>query len=313
MLLSKGSPTQRPRRPIALTMGMFDGVHAGHRHLIDALKEEAAKRGLPTALMTYDPHPRIVLGKEPEQLRLLTTLDEKLELLTGVGLDFVFVIPFDKAFSQLSPSDFLHNILIDGLNTKLVMVGEDHRFASRRAGDVEFLQKEGKSFGLEAIGLQKFTEGNVSVSSSLIREIIAEGDMTRGNAMLGAPYLITGEVVPGDRIGRTLGYPTANLHPSPWKLYPTEGVYLGDADLNGTHFNVLISLGSRPTLQRPEHRIEIHLLDYQGPEFYGQKLLVEVFQRIRGQLKLESLTALTTQMQADEEYARLWFATKERA
>jgi riboflavin kinase/FMN adenylyltransferase len=263
--------------------------------------------------MTYDPHPRIVLGKEPEQLRLLTTLDEKLELLSEVGLDYVFLIPFDKAFSQLSAFEFLETILIKGLNTKLVMVGEDHRFASKRVGDVEFLQKEGKAFDLEAIGLQKFTEGNVSVSSSLIREIIAEGDMTRGNAMLGAPYLITGEVVPGDRIGRTLGYPTANLHPAPWKLYPAEGVYLGTADLNGHSYNALISLGSRPTLHRPEHRIEVHLLDYQGSEFYGHQLTAHILHRLRGQLKLDSLSALTAQMHADEEYARLRFANNAKA
>jgi len=303
----------RSEQPIALTMGMFDGVHAGHRHLIEALRKEAEKRGLPTALMTYDPHPRIVLGKEPEQLRLLTTLDEKLELLSEVGLDYVFLIPFDKAFSQLSAFEFLETILIKGLNTKFVMVGEDHRFASKRVGDVEFLQKEGKAFDLEAIGLQKFAEGNVSVSSSFIREIITDGDMTRGNAMLGAPYLITGEVVPGDRIGRTLGYPTANLHPAPWKLYPAEGVYLGTADLNGHSYNALISLGSRPTLHRPEHRIEVHLLDYQGSEFYGHQLTAHILHRLRGQLKLDSLSALTAQMHADEEYARLRFANNAKA
>lgn len=313
MQLHKGLPSNRPQTPVALTMGMFDGVHAGHRHLIECLKEEAAQRGLPTALMTYDPHPRIVLGKEPEQLRLLTTLDEKLDLLSKVGLDHVFILPFTNQFSGLTPSAFVKEVLVNGLNARLVMVGEDHRFASKRAGDVAFLQSEGKLYGLEAIGLQKFTEADVSVSSSHVREIIAEGDIARGNAILGAPYLITGEVVPGDRIGRTLGYPTANLHPAPWKLYPMEGVYLGRSELNGELFNSLISLGPRPTLDRPEHRIEVHLLDYEGAEFYGQKIRVQMFLRLRGQLKLESLNQLTAQMQSDEQFARSWFQENQKA
>jgi riboflavin kinase / FMN adenylyltransferase len=304
MQVHNGLPPTGTLPKVALTMGMFDGVHIGHRYLINALQSEAHTRGLPTGLLTYDPHPRIVLNKEPEQLRLLTTLPEKLHILSALGLDHVFVLPFNKEVSALSPGDFMQTVLKDRLNTSLVIVGEDHRFAAKRVGDVAFLQDFGKSLMIEAIGLPKLEERNHAVSSSLVRDFISRGDIQQANQMLGSPYPIAGEVVPGDRIGRTLGYPTANLHPAPWKLYPAEGVYYGQTILHNSRFYCLISMGSRPTLQRPEHRIEAYLMDYQGPEFYGTQLTLEVLGHLRPQIKFESLPALVHQMQQDERRAR---------
>jgi riboflavin kinase/FMN adenylyltransferase len=265
-------------RPRAVAVGSFDGVHRGHRLVIDELKET----GLAATVLTFDPHPRVVLGYGVE---LLTTLDRRLELLAEAGVDDTAVVAFTHELQQLEPEEFVETHL-RGIGTEVVVAGEGFRFGHRRRGDLALLEELG--FEVRTIPV---AEG---ISSTTIRDLLHDGDVTGAASLLGRPPEVDGTVVVGDERGGTLGFPTANVAVEPGLLVPQNGIYAGSA--LGTP--AAISIGTNPHYGGTERRIEAHLLDYEG-DLYGQRLVVELWQRLRDERAFESEEALIAQIALD--------------
>ena len=273
-----------PRRERAVAIGTFDGVHAGHRRVI----ETARGAGLPTAVVTFDPHPRAVLGDEP--VRQLTTLERRLELLAELGVDDTLVVRFDRDLAALDPEEFVDAILRP-LGTSVVAAGEGFRFGYRRRGDLALL--EGSGFEVRLVATVP------GVSSSAIRDLVRAGEVERAAALLGRPFEVEGTVVSGDARGAGLGFPTANLAIPPALVVPATGIYAGAAD--GTR--AAISIGFNPHYGGDEHRVETFLLDFEG-DLYGRRLVVELWQRLRDERAFESEQALVDQIARDVEETR---------
>jgi riboflavin kinase/FMN adenylyltransferase len=269
------------RRAVAL--GTFDGVHRGHRAVIEAVKET----GLTSTVLTFDPHPRLVLGYD---VQLLTSFERRLELVEEAGPDEVLVVEFTQELSRLEPEAFVSKYLT-AIGARVVVAGEDFRFGAGRRGDVPLL----RSLGLEVRPVP-ILEG---VSSSRIRELVREGDLPGAAALLGRPFEVEGEVVYGDRRGGTLGFPTANLSPDPHALVPAYGIYAGEA----LGHRVAASIGVNPHYGGSERRIEAFLLDFEG-DLYGSRLLLELWERLRDERAFESEEDLVAQIAADVEAAR---------
>ena len=269
------------RRAVAL--GTFDGVHRGHRAVIEAVKET----GLTSTVLTFDPHPRLVLGYD---VQLLTSFERRLELVEEAGPDEVLVVEFTQELSRLEPEAFVSEYLT-AIGARVVVAGEDFRFGAGRRGDVPLL----RSLGLEVRPVP-ILEG---VSSSRIRELVREGDLPGAAALLGRPFEVEGEVVYGDRRGGTLGFPTANLSPGAHMLVPAYGIYAGEA----LGHRVAASIGVNPHYGGSERRIEAFLLDFEG-DLYGSRLRLELWERLRDERAFESEEELVAQIAADVEAAR---------
>jgi riboflavin kinase / FMN adenylyltransferase len=278
----------RPRR---VAVGEFDGVHLGHREVI---------RGADTVL-TFEPHPREVVAPEAAP-RLLTPLARKAELLEGLGVDELVVIRFDAAFAERSPEDFVDEILVGALGATDVSVGENFRFGHQAAGTPELLEADGR-FATRVIRLVEADEE--IVSSSHIRGLILAGELGEANALLGDPFQLRGEVVPGDRRGRELGYPTANLVPDERYVYPAHGIYAARAEVHGQGaWKAAVNVGVRPTFDSGRGvLVEAHLLDFSG-DLYGLELRIEFLERLRGERRFDSVEALVEQMGRDVEATR---------
>jgi riboflavin kinase/FMN adenylyltransferase len=261
-------------------VGEFDGVHAGHREVI---------RGA-GAVLTFEPHPRTVVAPAAAP-KLLTTLEQKADLIAALGVGELIVIPFDGAFAEQSPEHFIEEILIGRLNVSEVSVGENFRFGSRRAGSVETLEE----LGLEVLDVEE-VEG---VSSTAIRDAVRDGDLAGAAAMLGRPFELDGTVVAGDQRGGTLGYPTANIAMDPHLLCPRYGIYAGEA----LGHRAAVSIGTNPHYGGTERRIEPFLLDFDG-DLYGRRLVVELWERLRDERVFESEDALIAQIGRDVEATR---------
>jgi riboflavin kinase/FMN adenylyltransferase len=298
--------------PTVATVGMFDGVHRGHRVLLDRVAAEAAERGLPAAAVTFDRHPLSVLrpGSEPP---LLTTLDGKVALLGQAGMAVVLVLEFSRELSQVGAEDFAAQVLFDGLAARAVVVGENFRFGHKAAGDPALLADLGRPRGIEVVPLPLHAEGGEVVSSTRVRAELAAGDVEAAAASLGRRYTIEGEVVVGDRRGGPLlGIPTANLAPIPGIALPADGVYAGhltdqgpegDArDDPGMARPAAISVGTNPQFGT-ERRVEAHVLDFDG-DLYGHRVAVDFAHRLRGQAVFDGPDELAAQMRADIDQAR---------
>ena len=277
------SPAELDRTDRAVAIGTFDGVHRGHRAAIDAAKQVGSR---PT-VVTFDPHPRLVLGYD---VKLLTTLRRRIELLAEAGPDDILVLEFDEDLSRLEPEEFVAEIL-EPIGTKTVVAAEDFRFGRGRKGDVDLLRR----LGIEVVDVP-FVEG---VSSSRIRELLGEGDMREAAALLGRPHELEGTVVSGDQRGGTLGFPTANLAVEPRLLVPVHGIYAGAARSG----RAAISIGVNPHYGGSERRIEAFLLDFEG-DLYGQELRVELWERLRDERAFESEEDLVRQIALDVEATR---------
>jgi riboflavin kinase/FMN adenylyltransferase len=269
------------RRSVAL--GTFDGVHRGHQAVIAAAKAA----GLRSTVLTFEPHPRLVLGYD---VQLLTTFERRLELIEEAGPDEVLVVEFTQELSRLEPEEFVAGYLT-AIGAEVVVAGEDFRFGAGRRGDVDLL----RSLGLEVRPVP-LVEG---VSSSRIRELVGEGDLRAAAGLLGRPFELEGEVVYGDRRGGTLGFPTANISPDPHVLVPAYGIYAGEA----LGHRVAASIGVNPHYGGSERRIEAFLLDFEG-DLYGSRLRVELWQRLRGERAFDSEDDLVAQIATDVEEAR---------
>jgi riboflavin kinase/FMN adenylyltransferase len=285
----------------AITIGTFDGVHVGHRALIARTKEEAARRGIASAVVTWDRHPAATL--RPDAVPpLLSTPERKVELIEELGVDILLVLPFDRSLSQWPPERFVQDVLVSGLAARAVYVGQGWRFGHRASGDVDTLTNLGATLGFDAQGVSLTTVGGEAVSSSRVRACIVEGDMTVARSLLGRPFELEGRVVEGDDRGASLGYPTANVTLDPSLATPPRGIYAGRARVEGRIYPAAISLGVKPTFGGDPERsplvLEAYLLDYEG-DLYGADLRIEFLERLRDELKFDTVAELVAQMDED--------------
>jgi riboflavin kinase/FMN adenylyltransferase len=311
-VLRDRSRCPRPAEGSAVTIGAYDGVHLGHQTVIAEVRRRAEARGLRSAVVTFDRHPASVVRPESAP-RLLTDLDQKLELLGATGIDYCLVVTFDEARSQESPDDFVRAELADCLNAKVVVVGEDFHFGHQRAGNVVMLRELGGELGFEVEGIELVdANGNVAgdharVSSTRIRHALAEGDLVGANALLGRPYEVRGVVAHGDgRGGAELGFPTANVSVPGDILLPADGIYAGWYEQpDGSVHATAISLGRRPTFYAEAHAslLEAHLLDFTG-NLYGEQAKVRFVARLRGEVRFDSVDELIAQIGRDCDEAR---------
>ncbi|MGK5115557.1 MULTISPECIES: bifunctional riboflavin kinase/FAD synthetase [unclassified Geodermatophilus] len=291
-----------------VTVGMYDGVHRGHQMLIGTAVERARAMGRPCLLLTFDPHPSEVVrpGSHPA---ILTSMDRKAELVAALGVDAMCVLPFTQDFMRLSPETFTHTVLVERLHTASVVVGENFTYGHRAAGTVTTLTQEGRRFGfsVEGVALTGDTsaDGEITISSTYIRACVAAGDMVPAARALGRPHRIEGVVVRGDRRGRELGYPTANVESPPFTAIPADGVYAGalvirDPRTGATRSTspAAISVGTNPTFQGTRRTVEAFLLDFEG-DLYGEHVGVEFVQRLRPMLAFSDVGELVAAMDRD--------------
>lgn len=295
----------RPENGCVVTIGAYDGVHLGHRAVIAEVRRLAGERRCATALVTFDRHPATVVRPESAP-KLLTDLDQKLELLASTGLDYVVVIRFDAERSQESAEDFVQEVLADCLSARAVVVGHDFHFGRGRAGNVSLLAAMGGELGFDVLGL-RLTEGaGEAISSTRVRTLLGAGRVEDAAELLGRPHQVRGVVRSGDRRGRELGFPTANVHVPADILLPADGIYAGwFLRADGARLATAISLGRRPTFyeEQPESLLEAYLLDFSG-DLYGEEVRVEFVAHLRDELRFDSVDDLVSQMRADVEGAR---------
>ena len=288
-----------------LTIGTFDGVHIGHQKIIERLNQIKRKHYERSMILTFYPHPRMVLDQSND-IKMLTTMEEKTHLLEKFGLDDLIIEPFTKEFSRLSALDFVRNILVNQLHIKKLVIGYDHHFGKNREGNFEQLSEYGElyDFKVEEISAQEIE--SVSVSSTKIRKAIEVGDMEKANKYLGYNYLLTGKIVKGQGIGRKINFPTVNLDiKEDYKLIPNKGVYIVKANFSNNSIHGIMNIGFRPTVGGKGQTIEIHLLDFKE-DLYGSDMQIEVLIRLRDEKKFESIEELTAQIRQDEKSARNW-------
>lgn len=285
-----------------VTLGMYDGVHIGHQTIIKQLNETANKVGGESVLLTFSPHPRKVI--QPDfQLELLSTLEEKENILEEYGLDNFIIHPFTKEFSQISSIDFVVEYLIKKLNLHTLIIGHDHHFGKNREGNFEQLKVLSKEYDFNLIQLQAVEEGDIAISSTKIRNALKEGNIEFANKALNYNYPITGKVVHGDKIGRTLGFPTANLEVDSNKLIPKDGVYAVDVFVDNKKYLGLLSIGYRETVTNSrEHRVEVNILNF-NKDIYDETIRLEFRGRLRDEKKFNSLDDLISAMNQDKENA----------
>lgn len=282
-----------------VTDGMFDGMHLGHQGIIHKLVAEARAKQLPAILLTYWPHPRHVLPQSGnERLKLLTSIEEKTELAEGLGIDYMVILQFTPLFSQLSHEDFVRQILVNGLKTKQLIIGYDHRFGNKRGGDVQYLRHAGQQngFSVMEIGQQEVEE--IAVSSTKIRYALQHHKIETAATFLGRNYSLTGKVIHGDKRGRQIGFPTANLEVDFNKMLPADGVYATLTWRKGKSYPSMTNIGFRPTVDGKKHCIETHILDF-DQDIYGETLKIEFVSLLRMEKRFNGVEALRAQLEQD--------------
>jgi riboflavin kinase / FMN adenylyltransferase len=295
-----------------VTIGVFDGVHRGHQRIIARAVSEAARLGLPAVVITFDPHPIEVIrpGSHPT---FLCTVPRRAELLAGLGADVVCMLPFTREFSQLGPEEFVRSALVDRLHAAAVVVGENFRFGHRAAGDVALLAELGEKYDFTAEAVPLLADGGVTISSSLIRQQLAAGDVAGAAGDLGRPHRVEGIVVAGQRRGRELGFPTANLETFPHTAIPADGIYAGwlaalgeraGQEYEGTRWPAAISVGTNPTFDGQDRVVEAYALDRDDLELYGVHVGVDFAAWLRSTERFSSVAALVQQMRRDVDQAR---------
>jgi riboflavin kinase/FMN adenylyltransferase len=287
-----------------VTLGMFDGVHRGHQKLLSAVKAEAARRGTESLAVTFWPHPRLVLGTAGPGFKLLSTLDEKVQKISQAGMDHLLVIPFSESFAGVSGKEFVEDWLCGKLRAGLVVAGDEIRFGSGGSGNADLLRKYATGCGFELMMLETHLHGEQRISSTFIRECLRAGDLSQANSLLGYNFELTGTVASGNRIGNTIGFPTANINiGEDFKQIPSDGVYAVIAETSSGRYRGMLNIGVRPTLQDEGHQtIEVHMFGAQG-DFYGDRITVKFVERLRDEMKFGSLDELKEQLEKDKEAA----------
>ena len=287
-------------RPV-LTTGTFDGVHRGHRTILDRLIERARQEHGQSVLFTFHPHPRMVLFPGDNDLKLLTTQQEKIGLLEAAGLDHLLVVPFSRTFSRLHAVDYVRDVLVGAIGVHAVVIGYDHRFGRNREGDLNLLHQLGEAYDFEVDEIPAKEVDHVKVSSTKVRNALREGDVHAANELLGYDYSLRGVVVKGDQLGRTIGYPTANIGAvDPFKLVPADGVYAVEVELKDDHHKGMLYIGERPTVKGGANArtIEVNIFDLDR-DLYGEDITVRFMHRIRGDMHFDGMEGLKAQLDLD--------------
>ncbi|AZP14289.1 bifunctional riboflavin kinase/FAD synthetase [Undibacterium parvum] len=317
MKVFRGLPNAAARAPCALAIGNFDGVHLGHQVLLSRLREAATRLNLEAAVMTFEPHPRSffaqLLGDLSKAPTRIANLRDNLDALTLAGVDRVIVEHFNAHFAALSPQDFIQKVLVEGLHVKWMMVGEDFRYGAKRAGDINMLSAAGKEYGFEVEVLAAVQDKGVRISSSSVRAAIAAGDFNETQSLLGRSYRISGHVVHGQKLGRTLGFPTLNLRVAHHRP-ALQGIFVVQVHgLSESPLPAVASLGVRPTVDDSGHvLLETHVFDYSG-NAYGKVVQIEFLQKLRDEEKYVDLPTLTAAIERDAQQARAYFEQRATA
>ncbi len=297
-----GMPVVFSSVPSAVTVGSFDGLHVGHRKIIGTMIDKARERSLRSVVVTFEPHPRLVLDESPEcPVRLLTTFDEKISQFGSMDIDLLFVVRFDRQFASRSSESFICEVLAGMLGAKHVVVGYDHGFGSERRGSGITLHALGSECGFTVDVVSEVDIGDEPVSSTRIRQLLRSGSIREANACLGASYMISGTVVEGRQKGRQIGFPTANFRlPERCKLLPAHGVYVARVEIDGREFQVMMNIGIRPTVsENGEVTVEAHILGYSG-DLYGRALVLHLVDFIREERRFDSFEELRAQLELDK-------------
>ena len=293
-----------PQKPVVLTQGTFDGVHFGHRRILRHVVSEARKIGGVSVLLTFYPHPRLVLYPDDNELKLLTTIEEKVDLVSALGIDYLIIIPFTKELSRLRASDFVRDILVEQLHISKLIIGYDHRFGRNREGGLQEMSRfsETYNFDLEEIPPQDIDDS--IVSSTKIRKALLEGDVHLAKDYLGDLYTISGKVEEGLQRGTAIGYPTANVRvSSSYKLIPQNGVYAVWVYVDKIKYAGMLNIGYNPTFEDKKWSMEVHILNF-NKNIYHHKILISFCSRIREEMKFENVTSLVNQLTKDERKVR---------
>ena len=290
----------QPIRNAVVTIGTFDGVHIGHREILQRLKEIALKNNGETVVVTFWPHPRLVLFPDDDSLKLLSTFEEKADILLNLGIDHLVAIPFTKEFSNLTSEQFTRQVLIEKIGTKMLVIGYDHRFGKNREGSFEHLKANEKEYGFKVEEISKQEIDNIAVSSTKIRKALEIGDVKTANSYLGQHYSLSGKVVEGNRIGRKIGFPTANIEiVEKFKLVPADGVYAVKVFLDDRTYQGMLNIGNRPTIGDDKRSIECNIFNFSA-DIYNSKIKVELIERVRAELKFENVEQLKQQLEMDQ-------------
>ncbi len=292
-----------------VTIGTFDGVHRGHQQILWQLKEEATRINGETVIITFHPHPRKIVSSVPGDIKLLTTLEEKILLLEKAGIDHLVVVPFDHHFADMSADEYVHDFLYRFFTPHTIIIGYDHRFGKGRQGNYALLEQYGESLGFAVKEIPEQVLNEVTVSSTLIRQALTARDIAKANAALGYPYFFEGVVISGNQLGRTIGYPTANLHiGSEDKLIPGNGVYAVQLSIEqGPRYKGMMNIGIRPTVDGSRRVIEVNIFDFKE-DIYGKSLQVQIHAQLRDEVKFNGIDGLKAQLAKDEEAARSMLA-----
>ncbi len=304
MKIYEGLEGFTPIKNAVVTSGTFDGVHLGHQKILKRIREIARNIRGETVLITFWPHPRLVLYPNEHNLRLLSTFEEKAKLLRQLGIDHLITIPFTQEFSQLSSEEFIKKVLIEAIQTKMLVIGYDHRFGKNREGSFEYLKANSSDFGFELEEISRQDVEEIAVSSTKIRKALESGDVKTAESCLGRPYELNGLVIKGQQIGRSIGFPTANIHiPNDYKLIPKDGVYAVEASVEGTLYKAMLNIGNRPTVDGTKKTVEANLFDFQG-DLYDKQITVYFHEFLREERKFGSLEELKEQLVQDQRSAR---------
>jgi riboflavin kinase/FMN adenylyltransferase len=298
------TPDVQFNKPV-VTLGTYDGVHIGHQQIIREMVSEAKQRGQESVLLTFHPHPRMVLYPDSHSVLLIDTVEEKLAKLEALGLDTVILYPFTLKFSRLSAIEFVRDVLVGQIGVQKMLVGHDHHFGKNREGNFRQLEELGHLYGFSVQEVGPVQTDEVTVSSTKIRNALMAGETDKAERFLGRPYQLTGIVVHGNKLGRTIGFPTANLQvDQETKILPAIGVYAVRVEHKGRHFDGVMNIGKKPTVQQTDLiSVEVFIFGF-SEEIYGDSLTVSVFDRLRGEQKFGSVDELKTQLKKDEENAR---------
>jgi riboflavin kinase/FMN adenylyltransferase len=284
-----------------VTTGTFDGVHLGHQKIITRLKEVANENNGETVLLTFYPHPRMVLFPDDNELKLLNTQQEKIELLEKYGVDHLIIYPFTKEFSRLTSVEFVRNILVNKIKTKKLIIGYNHHFGRNREGSFEHLKEYGPLYGFEVEEILAKDIEHIEISSTKIRKALQTGDIQTATAFLGHYYTLSGKVIEGLKLGRTIGYPTANISiEGRYKLIPADGIYAVKIKQSDEMYCGMLSIGNNPTVEGKGRSIEVNIFDF-DKNIYGQEITIYFIERLRNEVKFNNLEELKVQLVKDKE------------
>jgi riboflavin kinase/FMN adenylyltransferase len=287
------------KNPI-VTTGTFDGVHLGHQKIIKRLKDLAKEETGETVLLTFYPHPRMVLFPDDNELQLINTQAEKIELLEHYGIDHLIIYPFTKEFSRLSSVEFVRNILVNTIKTKRLVIGYNHHFGRNREGSFEHLKEYGPLYGFEVEEIPAKDIDSIEISSTKIRNALLSGDVTTANTYLGHDFSISGKVIQGKQLGRTIGYPTANIQlQDKYKIVPADGVYAVKVKHNDKLYNGMLNIGNNPTIEGKGRSIEVNIFNF-NMDIYNQDATIYFIERLRNEIKFNGLDELTKQLALDK-------------